>query len=315
MKNLCDRMLDTMQRSALIIALLCLGLSAPVYAQTGDENAATQTPADSTAVPAEEATSEKAELRMGLETFKINEQQKLVARVRSKVKAKFQNIPGVEISFYKDEVLPENLIGKDTSDHKGEAIWMLSPAPATSSTYWAVVQNHPVYADAQETITTLLSKVDMKLEEEDTLRMVKITVSQPDEAGQLVPMPDVDVTVYVKRLFGNLPIGDAETTDADGNISVEFPKEIQGDESGTITVVAKIAENESLGNVEVSQAAAWGIPSKVDDFYLQRELWSARANSPLILIFVVNAVLIGIWGVIAFIFLEIYRINRLGKAN
>jgi hypothetical protein len=157
--------------------------------------------------------------------------------------------------------------------------------------------------------------MDITLEEEDSSRLVKIVVGHPDETGQIVPMPEVECKIYIKRLFGLLPIGDAETTDADGLISVVFPDSLKGDESGNLTIVAKIEDNEILGNVEVSKTIAWGIPTEINDFYLQRELWSARANSPWTLILIVNAALLGIWGVIAFIFLEIFRINKIGKTN
>jgi hypothetical protein len=57
----------------------------------------------------------------------------------------------------------------------------------------------------------------------------------------------------------------------------------------------------------------WGVPLKAGHFSEDRELWSARSNAPLSLIFIVNAILIGIWGVIAYIFIKIIKINRLGK--
>jgi len=301
-----------------LLAILFVGLITPTYAQTGEDETKQEMQSDTSGTE-EEPTSEKMALRMSFEAFKINQELKLLARIMSKVKAKFQNTAGVEVSFYKEEISPENLIGLDTSNRKGESYWLLLPEEksdsASSATYWAVVRDHPDYEDVEETVSVNPSIVDMKLEEEDSSHVVKIFVGHPDESGQTVPLADVECNVYVKRLFGVLPILETETTDEEGNITVEFLREIQGDESGNLTVVAKIAEHEILGNVEVSKTIAWGIPSKVNDFYQQRELWSARANSPLMLIFVVNATLLGIWGVIAFIFLEIFRINKLGKTN
>jgi hypothetical protein len=235
--------------------------------------------------------------------------------VRSKVGAKFQNTAGVEVSFYKEEFAPSNFIGKGISNHKGESYLILPVDTAKEETYLAVVRDNPDFEDVEETASSKLSKMDITLEEEDSSRLVKIFVGHPDETGQIVAVPDVECKIYIRRLFGLLPIGDPETTDADGLISVIFPDSLKGDESGNVTVVAKIDENEVLGNVEVSKTIAWGIPAKIDNFYLQRELWSARANSPWTLIFVVNAALLGIWGVIGFIFLEILRINKIGKTN
>lgn len=256
---------------------------------------------------------------MSLEVFRINHELKLVTRVRSKVEAKFQNTAGVEIKFYKNELLPENLIGTGTSNHKGE-VYLSIPLTGLPDTFHAItflsaVQNHPDFEDVSETVTALPSRMTMDLVEEDSVRMVKIFAGYPDETGQILPLADVELKIFIQREFGLLEVTEAQTTDAEGLVSMEFPDSLRGDENGNVTIVAKIADNETVGNVEISRMINWGVPLKVNDFYVQRELWSARANSPISLIIVVNAALLLIWGMIAFIFLEIFRINRIGKTN
>ncbi len=306
--------------SAYLLVILFTSLFTSVYCQTGDESSKQEVKKDSTTTDSvASAVQEKKELKMSLEAFKINHDLKLVARVRSKVEAKFQNTAGVEISFYKDEVKPENLLGKQTSNHKGEAYWIIPlagrPDSMASLVFYSSVKDHPDYEDAEETVTINPSKMTISLEEEDSSRLVKIFVGHPDESGKIVPLADAECKVYVKREFGLLEVTDAQTTDADGNISVEFPGDVRGDEEGNVTIVAKIADNETIGNAEVSSTIPWGIALEANDFYSQRELWSARANSPISLIVIINAALLLIWGFIAFIFLEIIRINKLGKAN
>jgi len=271
--------------------------------------------ADSTIV--EEASPEKVALRMSFEAFKINGDLKLLARVRSKVNTKFLNTAGVEITFYKNEIDPANLIGRDTSNQKGEALWIVPLVQNTDSntayTYFAEVKNHPDYEDAEETVSTSSSVLNIEFAEEDSMRLVKIFLGYPDSGG-IKPVAETEVKLFVRRLFGDMPIGDPETTDEEGNVTIEFPSDIKGDTSGLITIVAKVTEHETLGNIETSKAISWGIPTVNDDFYSQRQLWSARSNSPIILIVVVNTVLLGIWGVIAYIFLGIFRINKIGRA-
>lgn len=303
-----------------LLAFILTGLFTSAYCQTEDASSKEVTKKDSlTTASSTSPSQEKKELRMSLNAFKINHDLKLVSRVRSKVEAKFQNTAGVEISFYRDEVKPENLIGKQISNHKGEAYWIIPlagrPDSMTSLVFYSSVKDHPDYEDAEETVTAYPSKMTINTVEEDSLRLVKIFVGHPDEAGKMVPLADAECKVYVKREFGLLEVTESQTTDADGNISAEFPADVHGDESGNVTIVAKIADNESVGNVEVSSTIPWGIPTKVDNFYSQRELWSARSNSPISLIIIVNAALLLIWGFIAYIFLEIIRINKLGKTN
>jgi hypothetical protein len=317
MKKICIDIKFPFQLKCFVIAIACIGLSMFAAAQT-EEEAVPQATSDTTVVE-EEAGPEKVALRMGFDAFKINQDLKLLARVRSKVDTKFQNTAGVEVSFYKDEVDPSNLIGKDTSNQKGEASWkIVLPAnkdSITSLTYWAVVKDHPDYDDAEETVTINPSVLTLELLEEDSLRTVKVFVGFPNDSGRIVPMAETEVKLFVRRLFGDMPLGDPETTDEEGYVTIEFPNDIKGDTAGMVTVVAKVMEHETLGNVETSESIAWGLPLEINDFYSQRQLWSARANSPIILIVVVNAAIIGIWGVILYIFLEIFRIRKLGKAN
>lgn len=298
-----------------IIAILFLGFISPAVAQTEEEAATEEMQSDST-VAEEETVVEKLTLRMSFEAFKINEQVKLSSRVRSKVDTKFQNTADVEVSFYKNEITPENLMGKDTSNSKGEAIYFLQVSENDPSmTYYAVVKDHPDFEDVEQTVTVNPSVLTMELMEEDSTRMVKIFVGSPNDSGIVAPVTETECKLYVKRLFGYMPLGDPETTDEDGYVTFEFPSDIKGDTAGNLTLVARVIEHEMIGNVETSQDIRWGIPTEISDFYSQRQLWSARANSPIILIVVVNLAILGIWGVIAFIFFEIYKINKLGKAN
>ncbi len=306
------------QIKSYLITVMLTGILSIAIGQTGDDNTNKEIQGDTT-LAEESGAVEKMTLRVSFEAFKINDELKLMAKARLKVKGKFQNIPNVEMSFYRGDTGDQNLLGKDTSNHNGEAYWILPATQFSDSAgsiqYWAVVQNHPDYEDAEESVSIVPSVMILKLEAEDSVRMVKLFAGYPDETGQIIPLTEAECQIYVKRLFGLLPIGEPETTDEEGLISVEFPADIHGDESGNLTVVAKIAEHEVVGNVEVNKTINWGIPSKTDDFYQQRELWSARANSPIALILIVNAALIGIWGMIGFIILEIIKINKLGKNN
>ena len=306
-------------RCMLLLALIS-GINNIGSSQAETEETEEAVQEDSTAVEEEvEAVPEKEELRMSLEAFKSNGAVRLLSRVRSKVGTKWQNTAGIEVSFYREEVSPENLMGKDTSNALGETSWMPPQSVAADSTftntYYSVVMDHPDYEDVEEMISVYPSTMKMELVEEDSIKTINVHVEYPDEAGAIIPLAEAECQLYVQRLFGLLPLGDPGTTDEEGNVTFEFPADIPGDEAGKVVIVAKIAEHELLGNIEVQEASAWGVPVKENDFYTQRQLWSARANSPIILIIVVNAAIIGIWGVIAFIFLEIFRINKLGKVN
>jgi hypothetical protein len=283
-------------------SILFIGLWQPVFSQEDTE----------------EEVEEKAIARMSLEYFVINDVPKLIATVKSKIDGVYESIGGVEISFYKGEIGEDNLLGKETTNVKGEAVLKLTHQGEEGTgeiLYLAAIENNETYEDREEEISIIKAVMKMKLEEEeDSTRWIRVFIGALDSEGEVVPAEDVDCNVFVKRMFGLLPLSDiGETTDEDGFVNIELPGDIPGDEEGNITIVAKVEDHESFGNLEVTQAAIWGVPIQVKNFDLERELWSARSNAPLLLIFIVNVVIIGIWSVIVFIFMQILKINRLGK--
>jgi hypothetical protein len=120
--------------------------------------------------------------------------------------------------------------------------------------------------------------------------------------------------LYVQRLFGLLPLPDnPETTDENGAITVDFPTDLPGDAAGNLIIVARVEENDRYGNLEFRRKINWGVPLLIDPRLHARELWSSRANAPIYLIVLVNTILIGIWGVIAYIVYEVFQIKKIGK--
>src|SRR5690242_10495769 len=103
-----------------LLAFIVIGFSTFTLAQAGGEEVKQEVKPDSTATEEIDSSSKK-ELRMSFDIYKINQELKLISRVRSKVGAKFQNTAGVEVSFYKGEFAPSNFIGKGISNHKGES--------------------------------------------------------------------------------------------------------------------------------------------------------------------------------------------------
>jgi len=275
-----------------------------------------ETSTDTTKVEREEAP-EKATLRISFDAVKVNDDVNLKAKLGTKVKGRFENIPGVEVNFYKEEIAPGNWIGKSISNDHGIAAFTVSGSETKEGprTFVAQVSGNLRYTDADNDVTVNPSRMKMDLEKMDSTMTVNVLLEVPDASNQMVPVADAPCQLFVKRLFGDLPIGESANTNEEGQVSFEFPKDIPGDKAGSITIVARFTDHELVGNVEASQVIQWGIPMQADDFYSRRELWSARANSPIPLVIIVNIILIGVWGAIVFIFLEIYRINKLGKAR
>ncbi|MBK7819449.1 MAG: hypothetical protein IPJ60_19345 [Sphingobacteriaceae bacterium] len=50
------------------------------------------------------------------------------------------------------------------------------------------------------------------------------------------------------------------TTDENGEVTVEVPNNLPGDDKGNITLLAKLDENETFGNMAASAVQKWGLP-------------------------------------------------------
>jgi hypothetical protein len=141
-----------------------------------------------------------------------------------------------------------------------------------------------------------------------------VSLQAVNEAGELMPIADAEVHLYVQRMFGLLPLSaDPETTDENGEVAVEFPAGIPGDTAGNLVIVAQVEDHELFGNLTFSRRINWGKPLEIDMSKSKRQLWASRANAPLYLIFMINAMLIGIWGVIAYIVYQVFLIRKIGR--
>ena len=264
-------------------------------------------------------TKEKRSARISISYTNINNTgPRLTAIVKSKVDKSYQNIEGVKVNFYLAEISDSSKIGDAITNHKGEAIFI---PPETKHgdiqfIYYATIENDPDFDDKETEIEIEKSFVELKLSKEDSINMIELFVGAPDSTGTIIPREEVEAKIYVKRLFGLLPITeDVETTDDEGFININFPNDIPGDEEGILTIVAQIEDHETFGTLNAVKDIDWGIPLKAEDKVIKRELWSARANAPISMIIFINTMIIGIWGIIGYILFQLFEIRKIGKTE
>ncbi len=267
----------------------------------------------------EMADSGKAETSIEVVYTEINNNSKiLTATVKTKIDDAYQGVKDIAVNFYQNEVDPAYLLGTVASNEKGLAVLVIPDgklAPtAFENTFVAAVENNDKFEDNQEEITVSEADFTMTLSEEDSTRQVVISLQAPDAEGVMTPVAETEIHLYVQRLFGLLPLSDdPETTDENGEVTVEFPAGIPGDTAGNLIIVAKVEEHEQFGNLTFQRKINWGVPLVIDPNKDKRQLWSSRANAPIYLIVFINTMLIGIWGVIAYIIYQVFQIKKLGR--
>ena len=130
-----------------------------------------------------------------------------------------------------------------------------------------------------------------------------------------VPVKEVNVSLFVKRLFSLLPIGDPVATDSTGVASFEFPKDIPG-KNGKLTVFAKIIDDENYSNTETSSDVNWGTIILIDNSNTEERSIAAGRNGAPIYFIISSLLVIGlVWGYLIYAVLQIFKIKRLGSAN
>lgn len=152
------------------------------------------------------------------------------------------------------------------------------------------------------------TKIDLTLKVQDSVRYCNVKVMNADTA-----VKNITLKFYVKRLFSLLPITEV-TTDENGLAESVFPNDLPGDSLGNLIVVAKITEDDNYGTVETSSVINWGLkPKNHKEESGLRSLSAARDKAPMYLIFVSNTIIIGIWGTLIYVFLQLFKIKKNSK--
>jgi len=126
--------------------------------------------------------------------------------------------------------------------------------------------------------------------------------------GKMTPLQDLKILFYVPRTFTLLKVGEGALSD--GIANVEFPVTLPGDSAGNLTIVAKIEDNESYGNVEATGRINWGkplLPMKI----VKRGL--GDTDAPLWMVYTLIILLSLVWFHYLYIIITVFRIRWLGK--
>jgi hypothetical protein len=169
-------------------------------------------------------------------------------------------------------------------------------------------------AIAQDSTHNSGAKITLDFVIQDSINQVKATVTNPDKNGKDTAVKAADVHFFIKKSFGLLPIGDAAVaTDDNGEALAEFPMDIPGDQSGNVTVIAKIEDNEQVGNLETTKVINWAVPTKTDHADPKRALWASADNAPIPLVVTVTSIVALVWGTIFYIVFQLVAIKKAGK--
>jgi hypothetical protein len=226
--------------------------------------------------------------------------------------------------LYLDSNQAANLITKVATNHAGLAKAIIPPSLKTQ---WLASPNHVFIAVAEATnkeeeisYETAITKARLQIDtaSEEGIRSITVKAEQWVD-GAWAPAADVEMKVGVARAAGGILSAGEEatyTTDSTGSVSIEYKRDsLPGDVKGNLVLVAKVEDNDSYGNLVVNKTVPWGLVTKVDNsFFNQRTLWSTRFRTPFWLLFMAYGIVIGVWGTIIYLIMQIVKIKKLGVA-
>jgi hypothetical protein len=252
--------------------------------------------------------------------LKNNQVPFLTVLTKTKEQRIFPPVKNMEVSVYINEPSGPTLLQKVKTDENGRAIITIDPLfkplwdSAFKFTFFASAPGDKNYDNATSEINITKARISI-----DTVKAVDvrtITVNVTEQKNNLnLPAKDVELKIIVARMAGNLSVGDAETytTDSLGNAVVEFKKDnIPGDKEGYITIIGKVEDNDTYGNMSIEKKVKWGTPLVVENSFNKRTLFATRDKSPLWLLGLAYSIAFGVWATIIYLLTRINKMRKLG---
>ncbi|WP_395051574.1 hypothetical protein [Flavobacterium sp.] len=154
------------------------------------------------------------------------------------------------------------------------------------------------------------AKITLTFEKADSLYVCKAMVTSEGK-----PVVEVPVNLSVKRLFSNLPIGDAVATDSTGIATFEVPQDIPS-RNGKLTIFANIVDDENYMNTEASGEVNWGTIVVTDNSNVgERSIAAGRDEAPIYFIIASLLAIALVWGTLLYAVLQVFKIKKLGIAD
>lgn len=271
-------------------------------------------------INAQDSTAAKPELSLSY-FLPANNVPYLEVTSKKKVGRKFEPVKNIPVNIYFNEAQPSALLGRVITNADGKGRIGLPPSfkntwdSANEFKFVALSDSSAGQEALSADITIKKAILTVDTTSADGTRMV--TAQLKEKSGNdWVAIKDIDMKLSIKRMLGNLSVGDEATytSDSTGVSSAEFKRDsIPGDQKGNIILVAEVDDNDTYGNLVTEKTVKWGTAVKPPkNFFAQRTLWSTRFETPIWLLIVAYSIGIGVWCVIFYLLWQIVKIKRLG---
>ena len=267
------------------------------------------------------AAAQKNKLLLSLSYNNVNNHlQYLEAHAKSKVDGKLKLVQGLTLTFYLGDHSAQHRLGSSVTNEEGAAYCQV---PASAKEMWNGSPKPSLLVEAAETGQYEAGSANFELTHArlwiDTGADKKIiaTLREKRDSGWF-PVKGVDIKVAVRRQGGDLNVNETQSfsTDSIGQVIADFKRDsLPGDTTGQLLLVAKVEDHDAYGNLSVEKAVPWGVHIKFVSLYDRRTLYARRGKSPVWLEIIAYSIIVGVWGILIFVVLQIRKLKLLGQMN
>jgi len=252
--------------------------------------------------------------RMSLSVWQGDgEMIRLSGLLRARIDRRYVGLSGLPVEFRMQtgEEEEEVSLGQTETDKKGFAnlevpvgtfVWNED----STITVIADFPGNEEYKESDDDVDFKLLEVEMEGYEEDSSRYVRVRLTSMGE-----PVPEEDITLYVKSMTLPLEIAEQET-DEKGEVVFSFPMDLPGNADGTLDIRAFAEDTDDYGTIEFWLQTEWG-EERILAAGKNRELWSPAPPLWLFLIFI--GILAFIWGHYLFVIYELFKFRKAAHAR
>lgn len=299
------------QHIPLAVLLTAWLLFVPVLLPAQTDSGA---PAAADTAAAVEAPEEAELISPAIELISIQKGDSSVdlkAIVKAKVDGKMRKLYGLKAVFYMITDSAETEVGTVVTDRNGFAMLNIKAGQLVTNPdgtlRFKVTVAGPKNLEAGEgEVTVKRAMLIMTPVKEDNLLSVQLKLVDLS-TGEEKPVPETAVGLFVKRSFYPMKLGEGNT-DENGEATIEVPNNLPGDPLGNITLLGKLEENETYGNLEVASTQKWGVAvsNRIED--QPRALWSSHPPLWMLITFII--LMTAVWGHYIVIVYELFRLRK-----
>lgn len=234
--------------------------------------------------------------------------QRIAAKLLKKTE-RYEPFVNATIHFFQVRDTSSILLQSAVTDEKGEASYNFDEkvtADSTGMMAFKIVFDGDATAESDDKeIQVSPATLKVSFFQEDTSKFIAVEALTPDGTGGIVPVPDLEIGVYVKGTFSYFSIA-KDVTGADGKLIVPFPVTMPGDSAGVVTIAAKIEDHDVYGNVESWGTINWARPVPVA---IEAKRGLGDTDAPLWMVYTLIVLLSAVWFHYAYVIILIIKIK------